>query len=54
MRVGRIDTWDATLLVETGFVYTHLILDHKGKELEIELDKKKVQELIKLLEKSIK
>ena len=54
MVIGRLDTWDTTLLVETGFNYTHLRLDYKGKELEIELDKHKVQELIKLLEKSIR
>ena len=54
MVIGRLDTWDTTLFVEAGFNYTHVRLDYKGKELEIELDKKKVQELIKMLEKSIK
>ena len=54
MVIGRLDTWDTTLFVETGFNYTHVRLDYNGREVEIELDKKKVQELIKLLEKAIR
>ena len=54
MVIGRLDTWDTTLFVETGFNYTHVRLDYNGREVEIELDRKKVEELIKLLEESIK
>ena len=52
--VGRLDDWTTTLFVEQGWNYTHLRLDYKGRELEIELDRKKVEELIKLLEKAIR
>lgn len=54
MVIGRLDDYDTTLLVETGFNYTHLRLDYKGKELEIELDKQKVEKLIQMLEKAIR
>ena len=54
MVIGRLDTWDTTLFVETGFNYTHVRLDYKGRELEIELNKDKVKQLIKMLEESIK
>ena len=52
--VGRLEDWTTTLFVEQGWNYTHLRLDYKGRELEIELDRKKVEELIKLLEKAIR
>lgn len=52
--VGRISDWTTTLLVEQGWHLTHLRLDYKGRELEIELDKQKVKELIKILEECIK
>ena len=54
MVIGRLDDRYTTLFVETGFNYTHVRLDYNGREVEIELDKKKVQELIKMLEKSIR
>ena len=54
MVIGRLDDRYTTLLVETGFNYTHLRLDYNGREVEIELDRKKVQELIKMLEKAIR
>lgn len=52
--VGRLEDWTTTLFVEQGWNYTHLRLDYKGRELEIELDKKKVQKLIQMLENCIK
>ena len=52
--VGRLEDWTTTLFVEQGWNYTHLRLDYKGRELEIELDRKKVEELIKMLEKAIR
>lgn len=53
-RIGRIYDWNTQLEVEQGFCLTHITLTHGDKEIEIELDKYKVRELIELLEKSIK
>ena len=52
--IGRINDWDTILLVERTWNYTHVRLDYKGRELEIELNKDKVKQLIKMLEESIK
>ena len=52
--IGRLDDWTTTLFVEQGWNYTHLRLDYKGKELEIELDKQKVEKLIQMLKKAIR
>ena len=51
MMIGKLNDWDSTLFIETGFFKTHLTLEGKGKKVKIELDKYKLKELIKLLEK---
>lgn len=51
MMIGKLNDWDSTLFIETGFFKTHLTLEGKGQTVEIELDKYKLEELIKLLQK---
>jgi hypothetical protein len=53
-RIGRIYDWSTELEVESGFTLTHITLQDRSGKVEIELDKYKVRELIKLLEESIK
>lgn len=53
--VGRLNDWNTTLTVERGWNMTHLIIrEGHGDETEIELNKLKVKELIKMLEEAIR
>ena len=45
----RINDWNTTLFIEKKWHYTHLTLEQNGKIVEIELDKYKLEELIKIL-----
>lgn len=51
MMIGKLNDWDSTLFIETGFFKTHLTLEGKGQTVEIELDKDKLNKLIELLNK---
>jgi hypothetical protein len=51
MLVGKMEGWNTTLRVEQGFFKTHLTLEERGQTVEFELDKYKLEELIKLLQK---
>lgn len=51
MLVGRVMDWNTEVRVEQGFFKTHIYLMDREKEVHIELDKYKLEELIKLLNK---
>lgn len=54
MTVGKLYDYNVELQVTQGFAYTHVILKSHGHEIDMELDKSKVKELIEMLEKAIR
>ena len=50
----KINDWDTTLQVEEKWHKVHLYMTDRNNETHMELDKKQVQELIKILEKTIR
>ena len=46
----RLNDYNAIMFIEKGFNYTHITLEQKGMTVEIELDKHKLEQLIKILE----
>ena len=51
MVIGRLSDYDSMMLIERGFNNTHITLEQKGKMVEIELDRYKLNQLIELLNK---
>lgn len=52
--VGRLNDWTTSMTVEQGWNLTHIILQDRNNTAEIELNKEKVKELIKILENAIR
>jgi hypothetical protein len=51
--VGNVRDWSTEVKVESGLFNTHLTVQDGNDKVTISLDKTKVKQLIKLLEKSI-
>lgn len=48
--MARLNDWNTTLIIEKKWNNTHIYLSDRDNEIHLELDKNKLEQLIKILE----